>query len=219
MRDEPSRRALLSARPDQLRARDVESAVDNRRPHVVRRQTVDVLVREDAEADFVAVEDDRRLREIEAEFHEAAAARRNEDVAGGRARHNSTVGAVRKRLPRGLSGRERGCGEHAAGRTCALEHLAPGDRFHSASISHLGRVLLDPADQAGPKGLALHIIRNAGRRADRRATRDGQEDTRRRRTRAPSPSWPRRSSARRWRESRRAGWPRSGPTRSPPRGR
>jgi hypothetical protein len=86
-----ARRLLLPSRPDQLCAVDLESLIDGPHDQVRVRQAVGILVREHAKPELVAVEGDRWLRKVEAEFLEAAAARRDEDIARRRLRDDGAV--------------------------------------------------------------------------------------------------------------------------------
>ena len=88
------RRALLSTGPRELVTTDLEAVVRRAHRQMIRREAVGVLLREDPEAELEPFEGDRWLGAIEAELHEAAAARR--DV---RRRSSTSAAESRQSMP------------------------------------------------------------------------------------------------------------------------
>ena len=83
LRGELARRLLLAARPDEAVRFEGERVRVARRLHPRTVEAVGVLFREDEEAETVIPEGHRGLGKVEAELHERAPPRRDEDLARG----------------------------------------------------------------------------------------------------------------------------------------
>ena len=93
---DPAGRRLLAARPHQPGARDIHSGGRPLRGQLPRIEPVRVFAREHEKAEPVPLELDGRLREVEAELHEPAAATGDEHLARGRERQDR-LGSGRRR--------------------------------------------------------------------------------------------------------------------------